>query len=99
MAWVRLHNRSSWRQALDMFADIKKDKEKFKRFTSNFGRYIKVGVIEDQDNKDALLKYASFASTASDDREVRTRSTSASELCSCTQVTCGKQASHRKCVS
>merc|ERR1719506_1844693 len=55
------------RKSLDMFADIAKDKEKFATFTSNFGRYIKVGVIEDRDNKDALLKIASFASSAGDD--------------------------------
>ncbi len=29
----------------------------------SFGRYIKVGLIEDKDNKDALLKLASFASS------------------------------------
>jgi len=52
------------RKALDMFNDIAKDEEKFKKFTANFGRYIKVGVIEDQDNKEALLKLAAFASSA-----------------------------------
>jgi len=57
------------RKSLDMFNDIAKDEDKFARFTSNFGRYIKVGVIEDQDNKDALLKLASFASSASDDKK------------------------------
>ena len=31
---------------------------------TNFGRYIKVGVIEDRDNKDALLKLAAFSSSA-----------------------------------
>eukprot|EP00967_Tisochrysis_lutea_P098339 scaffold145130_cov31-Tisochrysis_lutea.AAC.3 len=46
-----------------MFTEIQADKEKAARFNSNFGRYIKVGVIEDRDNKDALLKLASFAST------------------------------------
>jgi heat shock protein beta len=56
------------RKALDMFKDIAKDEEKFADFNKNFGRYIKVGVIEDRDNKDALLKLATFASTASDDK-------------------------------
>ena len=46
--------------------DIKKDKEKFKRFSRNFGRYIKVGVIEDRVNKDKLLELASFTSSAGD---------------------------------
>ena len=44
-----------------MFEEVSKDKEKFATFTNNFGRYIKVGVIEDRDNKDALLKIASFS--------------------------------------
>merc|ERR1719310_1644249 len=54
------------RKALDMFNDIAKDKDKFETFTTNFGRYIKVGVIEDRDNKDALLKIASFATSEGD---------------------------------
>ena len=54
-----------------MFNDLAKDEEKWARFQSNFGRYIKVGVIEDRDNKDALLKLATFASSASDDKAVR----------------------------
>jgi len=56
------------RKALDMFDEIQKDEEKFARFVTNFGRYIKVGVIEDQDNKDTLLKFASFASSESNDK-------------------------------
>jgi HSP90 family molecular chaperone len=52
------------RKSLDMFQEIAKDKEKFATFTTNFGRYIKVGVIEDRDNKDALLKIASFTTSS-----------------------------------
>ena len=51
------------RKSLDMFKEIAKDEEKFATFTKNFGRYIKVGLIEDKDNKDALLSLASFASS------------------------------------
>jgi molecular chaperone HtpG len=54
------------RKALDMFKEISKDEEKFAKFTEAFGRYIKVGVIEDRDNKDALLKLASFATSEGD---------------------------------
>jgi molecular chaperone HtpG len=54
------------RKALDMFKEISKDEEKFAKFTENFGRYIKVGLIEDKDNKDALLKLASFATSEGD---------------------------------
>jgi len=55
------------RKSIDMFNDIAKDAEKFDKFARNFGRYIKVGVIEDKDNKDALLKLATFTSTESGD--------------------------------
>ena len=54
------------RKALDMFKSLKKDEAKWEAFTTNFGRYIKVGVIEDQDNKDKLLELASFASSLND---------------------------------
>jgi len=54
------------RKALDMFKDLQKDEEAFDNFSNNFGRYVKVGLIEDRDNKDAILKLATFASSASD---------------------------------
>ena len=54
------------RKALDMMEEVSKDEEKFDKFTANFGRYIKVGVIEDKDNKDALLKLASFSTSTLD---------------------------------
>jgi len=54
------------RKSLDMFKEISKDEEKFDKFTANFGRYIKVGVIEDKDNKDKLLELASFVSSTED---------------------------------
>ena len=57
------------RKSLDMFADIQKDEEKYTTFLQNFGRYLKVGLIEDKDNKDALLKLASFASSGSTARK------------------------------
>jgi heat shock protein beta len=51
------------RKSLDMFKDISKDEAKFEAFNNNFGRYIKVGVIEDKDNKDKLLDLATFVSS------------------------------------
>jgi len=54
------------RKALDMFDDLAKDDAEFAKFTENFGRYVKVGLIEDKDNKDRILKLASFASSAGD---------------------------------
>merc|ERR1719401_1281647 len=49
------------RKALDMLEDLKKDENKFKQLTENFGRYIKIGLI-----KDRILDIASFDTSASD---------------------------------
>jgi len=51
------------RKALDMFEEIRKDEKKFETFQKQFGRYLKVGVIEDRDNKDKILEYAAFESS------------------------------------
>ena len=56
-------------KAIDMLKEASKDPEKSKRLSQNFSRYLKVGVIEDQDNKEALLDLASFATTSSDAAE------------------------------
>lgn len=52
------------KRALDMFAKL--DTEKFKVFWTQFGRVIKEGVVEDPDNKDAVLKLLRFATTKSE---------------------------------
>ena len=54
------------RKAIDMMEEAAKDDAKFDTLQSNFGRYIKVGLIEDKDNKDAILKLAAFSTTATD---------------------------------
>ena len=51
------------RKALDMFKDLAKDEAKWVKFQSNFGRYLKVGVIEDTENKEKLLDLVTFSST------------------------------------
>ena len=56
------------RKALDMFKDLRKDEAKWETFQSNFGRYLKVGVIEDTENKDKLLELATFASSTPEDK-------------------------------
>jgi heat shock protein beta len=53
------------RKALDLFADLQKnDEAKFAALNENFGRYLKVGMIEDAENKEALTKLVSFSSSA-----------------------------------
>mmetsp|Transcript_127552 Transcript_127552/g.231945 ORF Transcript_127552/g.231945 Transcript_127552/m.231945 type:complete len:812 (+) Transcript_127552:85-2520(+) len=54
------------RKALDMIQGMKKNEEKWAKFTDNFGKYIKVGLIEDKDNKDSLLEIAGFTTSTND---------------------------------
>jgi len=50
-------NKRLVRKSMDMMFDIEKQgEEKYKKFYNIFGRYIKVGMIEDDENKDELAK-------------------------------------------
>jgi heat shock protein beta len=52
------------RKALDMIGSLQKgEKLKWESFQANFGRYLKVGLIEDKENKDRLLELAAFSSS------------------------------------
>jgi heat shock protein beta len=51
------------RKAIDLLAELSQDEKKSEKLQTNFGRYIKVGLIEDKDNKDAILKIATFDTT------------------------------------
>jgi heat shock protein beta len=60
------------RKAIDMFADLKEESpEKFTKLQRNFGQYLKVGVIEDNDNKERLLNLACFKSSSEEGRGER----------------------------
>ncbi|CAM9581908.1 unnamed protein product [Discosporangium mesarthrocarpum] len=54
------------RKSIDMFKSLADDKEKYKTFWDNFGKYLKVGVVEDEDMKDELATLCRFFSKASD---------------------------------
>jgi heat shock protein beta len=67
------------RKSLDMFRDIASrdapadgigDGEEYKKFWENFGKYLKVGVIEEPDYKDELAGLVRFWSTKSGDEHV-----------------------------
>jgi HSP90 family molecular chaperone len=53
------------RKSIDMFRDLKEaeDQEKWNTFWGQFGKYLKVGIVEDEDNKDELAKLVRFPST------------------------------------
>lgn len=61
-------NKRLVRKAIDMFKDIeKKGEDEYQTFWENFGKYLKVGIIEDNDNKAELAKLMRFWSTKKED--------------------------------
>jgi len=70
---VRVMRRRLLRKALDMIDDLaKKDDggEAYATFWNSFGRYIKLGVIEDQDNRKQLASLLRFYSSKSEEQLV-----------------------------
>ncbi|KAL3797484.1 hypothetical protein ACHAW5_010093 [Stephanodiscus triporus] len=63
-------NKRLVRKSLDMIRDIAADTEdesKYIMFWNNFGKYLKVGVIEDAKNKDDIVPLLRFFSSRSED--------------------------------
>ncbi|UKJ89847.1 heat shock protein HSP90 [Theileria orientalis] len=51
-------------KAIDMLKNLKNNnKVRFERFTENFGKYIKIGVVEDRDNQQELASLTVFKSS------------------------------------
>ena len=51
-----------------MFKDLKgKGGEDWLTFQTNFGKYLKVGIIEDQENREEIGEYVAFRSSAGED--------------------------------
>lgn len=68
---VRVMRRRLLRKALDMIDDLaKKDDggQAYETFWNSFGRYIKLGVIEDQDNRKQLASLLRFYSSKSEEQ-------------------------------
>ena len=62
---LRVVSRRIVKKCLDMFEDLKeKDGEDWATFQKQFGKYLKVGVVEDNDNRNDIGEYVSFLSTA-----------------------------------
>lgn len=58
--------RALTKRCLSMFTSIADDREhadRYKTFWTQFGRVLKEGIVEDRDNRDAILKLLRFAST------------------------------------
>eukprot|EP00240_Pyramimonas_obovata_P002496 CAMPEP_0118938622 /NCGR_PEP_ID=MMETSP1169-20130426/26548_1 /TAXON_ID=36882 /ORGANISM="Pyramimonas obovata, Strain CCMP722" /LENGTH=779 /DNA_ID=CAMNT_0006882621 /DNA_START=12 /DNA_END=2351 /DNA_ORIENTATION=- len=66
---VRIMRKRLVRKSLDMMKAMAKEEDKsaYNTFFENFGRNIKVGVIEDQDNRKALASLLRFSTSQSGD--------------------------------
>ncbi|KAL7542426.1 hypothetical protein ACHAWF_007174 [Thalassiosira exigua] len=62
-------NKRLVRKSLDMIREIEgdEDESKYIMFWNNFGKYLKVGVIEDARNKDDIVPLLRFSSSSSDE--------------------------------
>ncbi|ORM39905.1 Heat shock-like 85 kDa protein [Babesia sp. Xinjiang] len=53
-------------KAIDMFKNLQSaNPERFKKFSDHFGKYLKIGVVEDRDNQQELASLVTFWSTKS----------------------------------
>ncbi|EAN31998.1 Hsp90 family protein [Theileria parva strain Muguga] len=50
-------------KAIDMLKNLRNNKVRFEKFSENFGKYIKIGVVEDRDNQQELASLTTFKST------------------------------------
>ncbi|MFF0817469.1 molecular chaperone HtpG [Rhodococcus sp. NPDC003318] len=67
---IRAIRRRLTKKVLGTIADIQASRpDDYRTLWSEFGRALKEGLISDADNRDALLKIASFASTHSDEEQ------------------------------
>eukprot|EP00922_Rhytidocystis_sp_ex-Travisia-forbesii_P014960 GHVS01022373.1.p1 GENE.GHVS01022373.1~~GHVS01022373.1.p1 ORF type:complete len:1080 (+),score=259.54 GHVS01022373.1:40-3279(+) len=63
-------NKRITQKAIDMMKGIKAEgKEKWKKFLTTFGKYLKVGVVEDKDHLEQLASLIEFWSTNSTEEE------------------------------
>lgn len=60
-------NKRLTRKSLDMFRDLASDEDtsKYVQFWNNFGKYLKVGVIEDEKNREDIIPLVRFFSSKS----------------------------------
>jgi len=60
-------NKRLTRKSLDMFRDLANDEDtsKYVQFWNNFGKYLKVGIIEDEKNREDIIPLVRFFSSKS----------------------------------
>ena len=57
------------KKALKLFQDLSEDEEKYNTFLTHFGKSIKLGIHEDQENRDKLAKLLRFNTSKSMDKK------------------------------
>ena len=67
---IRLIKTSITKKCIELFNDIAKDKDEYKKFYATYNRNIKIGVHEDNTNRDRLMELLRFYSTKSGDEMV-----------------------------
>ena len=68
---VRIMRKRLVRKSIDMMKDLAKEgSDAYKTFYENFGQQIKLGCIEDMENKKELAKLLRFASTTTNNEDV-----------------------------
>lgn len=67
---VRMIRKQLVRRSIEMIEDLakKEDGEDYKTFWENFGKFLKIGVIEDTENRPKLAKLLRFYSSKSEDK-------------------------------
>jgi len=66
---LNIINKRLVRKSLDMIRDLASDEDssKYVQFWNNFGKYLKVGIIEDEKNRDEIIPLVRFYSSKSGD--------------------------------
>jgi len=64
---LNIINKRLVRKSLDMIRDLASDEDssKYAQFWNNFGKYLKVGIIEDEKNRDEIIPLVRFYSSKS----------------------------------
>merc|ERR1712146_259609 len=67
---MRLIKRNLTKKAIEMFNEISQDEEKYAKFYSAYSKFIKLGIHEDNKNREKLSKLLRFSHSNKPDEEI-----------------------------